>query len=192
MNNRKHEGHADATERVPPRADVGGSRSVATATTRVLPARKHPSRNSILTTCDNRAIILFVTVVTCNRQCVLADCKVQSVILDVWRRTKGWIVGRYVIMPDHIHFFCAPTCYPPSDFHAWMACWKRMVSNRFPCRHSLPLWQRDCWDTQLRRSESYADKWEYVRNNPIRKRLTEDADSWPFQGELNVLQWHDR
>jgi putative transposase len=153
---------------------------------------KHPSRNSILTTRDNRAIILFVTVVANNRQCVLADGKVQSLILDMWRRVKGWIVGRYMIMPDHIHFFCVPTDYPPSDFHAWMACWKRMVSNRFPCPHVLPLWQRDCWDTQLRCGESYAAKWEYVRTNPVRKGLVDCPDSWPFQGELNVLAWHDR
>ena len=168
--------------------DLGGS----DATERVPPARKHPSRNSILTTRDNRAIILFVTVVANNRQSVLADGKVQSLLLDMWRRVKGWIVGRYMIMPDHIHFFCAPTDYPPSDFHAWMACWKRMVSNRFPCPHALPLWQRDCWDTQLRCGESYAAKWEYVRANPVRKGLVDSPDSWPFQGELNVLAWHDR
>ena len=171
--------------------DLGGSRSVATAE-RVLPVRKQPSRNSILTTRDNRAIILFVTLVANNRQSVLADVKAQSVITDVWRRVKGWIVGRYVIMPDHIHFFCAPADYPPSEFHAWMACWKRMVSNRFPCPHTLPLWQRDCWDTQLRCGESYAAKWEYVRANPVRKGLVDSPDSWPFQGELNVLAWHDR
>ena len=199
-------GYLDATERVPPGVDaMGGSRSVATqggacvdvtgradATERVPPARKHPSRNSILTTRDNRAIILFVTVVANNRQSVLADGKVQSLLLDMWRRVKGWIVGRYMIMPDHIHFFCAPTDYPPSDFHAWMACWKRMVSNRFPCPHALPLWQRDCWDTQLRCGESYAAKCEYLRANPVRKGLVDSPDSWPFQGELNVLAWHDR
>ena len=183
---------ADATERVPPGVDaMGGSRSVATAE-RVLPVRKHPSRNSILTTRDNRAIILFVTVVANNRQSVLADGKVQSLLLDMWWRVRGWIVGRYMIMPDHIHFFCAPTDYPPPDSHAWMACWKRMVSNRFPCPHALPLWQRDCWDTQLRCGESYAAKWEYVRANPVRKGLVDNPDSWPFQGELNVLAWHDR
>lgn len=185
-------GRTDATGRVPPVVDaMGGSRPVATQT-RVPPVRKHPSRNSILTTRDNRAIILFVTVVTDKRQRVLADGKVQSLILDIWQRTKGWLVGRYVIMPDHIHLFCAPKEYPPSDFHVWMACWKRMVSNRFPCPHDLPLWQRDCWDTQLRCGESYAAKWEYVRVNPVRKGLAESADSWPFQGELNVLAWHDR
>ena len=164
----------------------------ADATGRVPPVRKHPSRNSVHTTRDNRAIILFVTVVTNKRQCVLDDGSVQSVLLDVWQNTKGWVVGRYTIMPDHIHFFCAPTEYPPSDFHVWMACWKRMVSNRFPCPHALPLWQRDCWDTQLRCGESYAGKWEYVRANPVRRGLVESAEAWPYQGGLNVLTWHDR
>ena len=28
------------------------------------------------------------------------------------------------------------------------------------------LFQRDCWDRQLRTGESYSQKWEYVRNNP--------------------------
>ncbi len=179
---------------------LGGSCPVATAepvpsvatAEHIPPVRKHPSRNSVHTTRDNRAVILFATVVTNNRQCVLADGNVQSVLLDVWQRTKGWIVGRYMIMPDHIHFFCAPTEYPPSDFHVWMACWKRMVSNRFPCPHALPLWQRDCWDTQLRCGESYAGKWEYVRANPVRRGLAESAEAWPYQGELNVLTWHDR
>ena len=182
----------DATGRVPPDVDATGRVPPGAIQTLVPPVRKHPSRNSILTTRENRAIILFVTVVTHKRQCVLADSRVQSTLLDVWRRTRGWIVGRYVIMPDHIHFFCTPTEYPPSDFHVWMACWNRMVSNRFPCPHALPLWQRDCWDTQLRYGESYAGKWEYVRANPVRKGLAESADSWPFQGEMNVLMWHDR
>lgn len=53
----------------------------------------------------------------------------------------------------------------------------------------LPLWQRQCWDTQLRTGESYDAKWDYVRNNPVRKGLVASPDDWPFQGELNVLSW---
>ena len=55
-----------------------------------------------------------------------------------------------------------------------------------------PLFQRDCWDRQLRTGESYKQKWEYVRNNPVRKGLVANADEWPYQGELNVLAWHER
>ena len=55
-----------------------------------------------------------------------------------------------------------------------------------------PLFQRDCWDRQLRTGESYAQKWEYVRNNPVRKGLVAHADEWPYQGQVNVLEWHER
>ena len=54
------------------------------------------------------------------------------------------------------------------------------------------LFQRECWDTQLRKGDSYAVKWEYVRNNPVCRGLVDNVDAWPYQGEMNVLEWHDR
>mgnify|MGYP003875432317 CR=1 FL=1 len=56
---------------------------------------------------------------------------------------------------------------------------------------SQQFWQRDFWDTQLRRGESYSAKWKYVRHNPVRAGLVPSADLWPYQGELNVLRWHE-
>jgi hypothetical protein len=50
-----------------------------------------------------------------------------------------------------------------------------------------PLWQRDFWDTQLRSSDSYEQKWEYVRYNPVRHKLCLMAADWPFQGEIHQL-----
>jgi len=50
-------------------------------------------------------------------------------------------------------------------------------------------WQRKGWDSRLRRSESYAEKWAYVRENPVRKGLVKPPDDWPYQGRLNVLPW---
>ena len=236
-----------------------------------LPQRRHPSRNSVMTHIDNRAIMLYVTVVTGKRNAMLADKAVQDCIVAAWKAAADWLVGRYVIMPDHIHFFCAPATYPPPDFHRWMKQWKAQVSRSFPIglraggahgrvalvatgtpadtshgrvalvatgtpadtahgRVALvatgngadaaatsaalpptddaaatsaalpnvplsrppPLFQRDCWDRQLRTGESYAQKWEYVRNNPVRKGLVAHADEWPYQGQVNVLEWHER
>ena len=204
---------------------LGGSRSRATenetqvdARERVPPlrGRKRPSKNSVLLTHDNRAIILFVTVVTNLRQTVLDNKMVLDCIIDAWRKADNWLVGRFVIMPDHIHFFCAPSTYPPSSFHSWMAYWKSIATKeywrtlggsrsratenemhadareRVPPARNPSLFQRDCWDTQLRTGDSYAEKWEYVRNNPVRRGLVDKADAWPYQGEMNVLEWHDR
>lgn len=156
------------------------------------PARKRPSKNSVLLTHDNRAIILFVTIVANLRQKVLDNKIAFDCIIDTWRKADNWLVGRFVIMPDHIHFFCAPSTYPPPNFHSWLNYWKSLSSRTFPAEHNIPLWQRNCWDTQLRNGDSYAEKWEYVRNNPVRRGLVDDADDWPYQGEMNILAWHDR
>ena len=70
-----------------------------------------------------------------------------------------------------------------------MEYWRNAVTRAWPVTADKPLWQRDCWDRQLRQGDSYSEKWEYVRNNPVRAGLVARADDWPHQGELNVLRW---
>jgi putative transposase len=42
----------------------------------------------------------------------------------------------------------------------------------------------------LRSAESYSQKWNYVRENPVRARLVGSADAWPYAGEIAVI-YHD-
>ena len=72
-----------------------------------------------------------------------------------------------------------------------MSYWRNLVTKGWPDRSPLPIWQREYWDRQLRRKESYAAKWDYVKNNPVRHGLVTKADDWPYHGELNALAWHD-
>ena len=65
------------------------------------------------------------------------------------------------------------------------------ITRHWPRREETPLWQSEYWDRQLRRGDSYAEKWEYVVNNPVRHGLVKNAAAWPYQGELNILEWHD-
>jgi hypothetical protein len=50
-------------------------------------------------------------------------------------------------------------------------------------------WQPHPFHHRLRRQESYAEKWNYVRENPLRKGLATIADDWPFQGMMESLRW---
>jgi putative transposase len=54
--------------------------------------------------------IYFVTTCTFNRRSILASEKVAKVLIEEWHSAHdrhGWMIGRYVIMPDHVHFFCS-------------------------------------------------------------------------------------
>lgn len=150
--------------------------------------RKHPAHMPPVER-HNEPIIIFLTVCTDDRKEILATTETSAAIVSAWRQAGRWLVGRYVIMPDHIHLFCAPATIEFEPLKLWVRYWKNEASKHWPRIAEHPIWQRDFWDTQLRRHESYAEKWEYVRNNPVRAGLVTNPDACPFQGELSVLQW---
>jgi REP element-mobilizing transposase RayT len=53
-------------------------------------------------------VIIFLTVCAEKRKPILANDDAAGVILEAWRDADHWLVGRYIIVPDHIHLFCAP------------------------------------------------------------------------------------
>jgi REP element-mobilizing transposase RayT len=135
-----------------------------------------------------KSVIVFVTLCTAKRKPILANPAAVATLQRAWRDADGWAVGRYVIMPDHLHLFCAPA-RDEVTLKQWLRHWRSLASRRWPYPEEQPIWQPDLWDTQLRQGDDYEAKWEYVRNNPVRHGYVETADAWPFAGEIAVLEW---
>jgi REP element-mobilizing transposase RayT len=140
----------------------------------------------------NQSIIQYVTCIVAKRRALLGTSDVHELLLAVWRRADHWLIGRYVIMPDHVHFFCAPAVLPSTPLKRWMEFWRSRASKDWPRFEEKPIWQRDFFDRQLRSGESYSEKWHYILENPVRACLVATSADWPYQGELNVLPWHER
>lgn len=153
------------------------------------PERRRPA-HAVPIDRHNRSTIIFLTVCVKNRQPILANDRMHGVLRAKWISANHWLVGRYMIMPDHIHLFCAPGSIEPKPLGNWIRYWKRNVCKAIGAAEGT-LWQRDFWDVQLRGSDSYALKWEYVRNNPVRAGLVARPEDWPYQGELDILRWHE-
>ena len=100
-------------------------------------------------------------------------------------QVSGWIVGRYVILPDHVHFFVRATGTRKRleeavrDWKKWTARRIAMLANIDP-----PIWQPEFFDHVLRSPSSYAQKWDYVRQNPVRAGLVTAPEEWPYAGEI--------
>jgi putative transposase len=137
----------------------------------------------------NKSTIIFLTICTKDRKPILSTDSAHQLLKQAWNIKPSWLVGRYVIMPDHIHLFCGPTEFAPQPLMTWIRFWKSHVARRWQNPRELPVWQRHFWDTQLRRGDNYSAKWDYVAQNPVRAGLVGRAEDWPFQGELNVLEW---
>lgn len=145
-----------------------------------------PSRDFV-----NQSIIQYVTVDVAKKRPILANPAAVRVILDAWRAADFWLVGRYVLMPDHLHLFCAPGIFPPTSLKQYVDYWRSEATRHWPVLKQKPIWQKDFFDRQLRSRESYREKWDYVLHNPVRAGLVTRPEDWPFQGELNILQWHE-
>ena len=152
------------------------------------PGRRHPVHFPTVER-HNTAEILLVTVCAKNRKPILGNQEVFDLLQRVWREAESWRVGRFVLMPDHLHLFCSPAEMPARSVKPWVRFWKAAASRRWPRPKDQPVWQVDFWDRQLRRGEHYGERWDYVRQNPVRAGLVKNADDWPWQGEINALRW---
>ena len=135
--------------------------------------------------------IFFITTCTENRRKILDNHASANIIeneLVMAKERHGWYVGRYVIMPDHIHFFCSPD-EEAKDLRRFMQAWKEWTSKRLAreCGIFEHIWQKEFFDHMLRSEDSYQEKWQYVLNNPVRAGFAKKAEEWPWQGEIEVL-----
>jgi len=135
--------------------------------------------------------IYFVTTCTFRRRAILTSEEVARILIDEWQRAHdrhGWAIGRYVIMPDHVHFFCSAELNAKM-LPVFMQAWKQWTSKRLARELSLSgnLWQEQFFDRVLRSTESYSQKWDYVKENPVRAGLVAGAEDWPWQGEIDSL-----
>lgn len=152
--------------------------------------RRRPAHQSVVEH-FNTSRIVFLTVCTEKRKPILDNYKAQRILIESWKSADSWVVGRYILMPDHLHLFCSPVGLEYPSLKVWVRYWKSISAASWPDVETGKVWQRDFWDTQLRNGESYAEKWDYVVNNPVRADLMVNSSEWPYQGELNVLQWHE-
>ena len=146
--------------------------------------RKHPAKGVYIF--RGQPTIVFLTICSYKRRPQLANAEVHKALLASWREADAWLVGFYLIMPEHVHLFCAPN-NEDHTIEQWATFWKRCL--RHQLRATEPFFQTHSFHHRLRRDENYSEKWDYVRANPVRAGLVSNPDDWPYQGIVNELRW---
>jgi putative transposase len=130
--------------------------------------------------------LYFVTFCTHGRQQVLANHEVHKAFVLFAKRAENNFnvaVGRYVIMPDHVHLFVRGG--RSFRLGQWIGALKQALAKSATLyRAKGQIWEEGFFDHVLRSNESYSQKWNYVRENPVRAGLVKSAADWPYQGEI--------
>ena len=82
-----------------------------------------------------------------------------------------WFVHVFLLMPDHLHALLS--CPQHEVMKAVVSDWKHFNAGKLKIS-----WQRDFFDHRLRADESFQEKADYIRMNPVRKGLVKAPDKW--------------
>src|SRR5581483_9861980 len=129
----------------------------------------------------SQSTFVLLTINTEERKPWMANKVAHRVLHDTWFQSTAWLVGDYLLMPDHLHLFCAPRDLS-FTIEDWTGYWKRQFSRRH--KNSCWKFQSRGWHHRLRDRESYSEKWTYVQENAVRKGLVKRIEDWPFKGRV--------
>jgi len=133
--------------------------------------------------------IYYLTLCTQNRRRSLANAAIHQEFTIFAERATDFhvLVGLYMIMPDHIHLFAAFSPQSP-DLWKWVKALRGDLSRLLREDEGEGThWEKDFFDHVMRSEESYWEKMEYVRQNPVRAGLVPRPEDWPYQGEIHRL-----
>lgn len=136
----------------------------------------HPPRIPVWLRWD-QDVVYFVTICVRGRQRVLANDPAFAAFQRAVTRLAGWSVLAAVVMPDHLHLLAAPAdrAQAVGNLSGALKRWMRQDLQ------ASWQWLPGSFDRLLRSQESAAEKWEYIRENPIRTGLVEAWQDWPYR-----------
>jgi len=127
-------------------------------------------------------VIYFVTICTANRKAVLANPEAFRAFKVATSKLRDWHVLAAILMPDHLHVIVAPTKNREANLGNFSAALKRWMRKQLAVSWQ---WQAGYFDRLLRTNESLHDKWQYIRENPVRAGLAKRWEDWPYRYEFN-------
>jgi putative transposase len=97
-----------------------------------------------------------------------------------YRDAKAYLLHEFVVMPNHLHLLLTPG--PTTSLEKALQLIKGGSSFQISKQrgHNMEIWQEGFHDWTIRDLDDCQAKAEYIRMNPVRARLVEKPEEWPF------------
>jgi putative transposase len=132
----------------------------------------------------------FVTTVTWQRLPIFRVEARVRLLIDVllgYRDQGKYLLHEFVVMPDHIHLLLTPA--PEISLERAVQFIKGGYSYRVRKVEKMQVWQESFTNHRVRDAEDYQRHCEYIRMNPVRAKLAQDAAVYPFSSSSSGLRW---
>jgi len=112
------------------------------------------------------------------------ECQITLSALRHWDGSK-WTLLAGVVLPDHVHVLARPLPRPDGgvfDLAEILHSVKRhsaLIINQLRGTHG-PFWQDERYDRIVRDEAEFLEKWQYIRNNPVKSDLADRPEDYPW------------
>jgi putative transposase len=131
--------------------------------------------------------VFFITTITAGRLPIFrrdSTSRLLLLTLAHYREQGRFLLHEFVIMPDHVHALLTPA--PQLSLERVMQFIKGGFSYRL--KFHGPVWQESFTNHRVRDFEDYENHRRYIQMNPVRARLAECAELYPYPSAAGVMR----
>jgi putative transposase len=131
--------------------------------------------------------VFFITTITAGRLPIFRRDSTSRLLLLTLahdREQGKFLLNEFVIMPDHVHALLTPA--PQLSLERVMQFIKGGFSYRL--KSHGPVWQESFTNHRVRDFEDYENHRRYIQMNPVRARLAECAELYPYSSAAGVMR----
>jgi REP element-mobilizing transposase RayT len=116
-------------------------------------------------------------------ECHLRRPEVAAMVVEALVHFHGehYLLDEWVVMPNHVHLILWPM--PNHSLSGILQSRKRHTArqaNRLLACTGTAFWQPESYDHWIRDDEEKARFRRYIRNNPVKARLCQTPEDWPY------------
>ncbi len=116
----------------------------------------------------------------------------RDIVLQAVRHWDGrrWLVFAAVVMPNHVHVLAEPLANGMGVWdlgtilHSVKSFSAHAINRR--CGQPGTIWQDERYDRWVRHEDELCEKWQYIRDNPVRAGLAAMAEEYRWLYERKV------
>jgi putative transposase len=129
----------------------------------------------------------FITTITAQRQPIFRRDAISNLLIDTlahYRDQRKYLLHEFVIMPDHIHLLFTPA----EEISLERAVQFIKGGFSFRLKAHGPVWQASFSNHRVRDFEDYENHREYIRMNPVRARLVDRPENYPYASDAGTMR----
>jgi putative transposase len=130
----------------------------------------------------------MITSATWERRSLFRNERWAHLLIDTLHHYRGpaYFLHEFVIMPDHFHILLTPKTSLEKA--------AQFIKGGFSYRakkelgSNMEVWQKGFSDHRIRDAGDYLQHVDYIRQNPVRKKLCDCAEGYPYSSAATFVE----